>query len=150
MKHIFHLLSVVALLSAFLLSACITTKGGAFGADTDIDPWTEIDSRHNIYDLVIEDQGIQYTIDYSSSDGRIQLKNISLPEAKKMVLSEAAMANNCAMIVRPKFTFLKEGKQILRITVFGFPANYRNAHRGNDYVPEQNRTKTSIEVKTNR
>ena len=60
------------------------------------------------------------------------------------------MANNCAMIVRPKYTFLKEGKQILRITVFGFPANYRNAHRENDYVPEQNRTKTSIEVKTNR
>ena len=150
MKHIFHLLSVVALLSAFLLSACITTKSGAFGADTDIDPWTEIDSRHNIYDLVIADQGIQYTIDYSSPDGRIKLKNISLAEAKKMVLSEAAMVNNCAMIVRPKFTFLKEGKQILRITVFGFPANYRNAHRGNDYVPEQNRTKTSIEVKTNR
>ena len=150
MKHIFHLLSVVALLSAFLLSACITTKSGAFGADTDIDPWTEIDSRHNIYDLIVAEQGIQYTIDYSTPDGRTKLKNISLPMAKKMVLSEAAMANNCAMIVRPKYTFLKEGKQILRITVFGFPANYRNAHRGNDYVPEQNRTKTSIEVKTNR
>lgn len=150
MKQIFHFLSWVALLSAFLLTSCRTSSSGAFGADTDIDPLTEIDSRHNIYDLVVADQGIQYTIDYSTPDGRLKLKNLSLSQAKQMVLSEAAMANNCAMIVRPKYTFLKEGKQILRITVFGFPANYRNAHKGNDYVPEQNRTKTTIELNTNR
>lgn len=34
------------------------------------------------------------------------------------------------MIVRPKYTFLKDGKQILRITVFGFPANYIKMRRG--------------------
>lgn len=132
------------------LTSCITTNSGSFGANTDIDPWTEIDSRHNVYDLIVAENGIQYTIDYSTPDGRLKLKNISLSDAKHLALSEAAIANNCAMIVRPKYTFLKEGKQILRITVFGFPANYRNADRGNDYVPEGNRSKTTIDVKVNR
>lgn len=41
------------------------------------------------------------------------------------------------MFVRPKYTFLKDGKQILRIMVFGFPANYKNAQRDYNYVPER-------------
>ena len=35
--------------------------------------------------------------------------------------------NRCSLIVNPKYTFLKDGKKILRVTVSGQPAYYKNA-----------------------
>lgn len=129
------------------LSSCRVAQSGSFGSSTDIDPYTKIRSI-NEYDLNVAEQGIEYTIDYSTPEGQLKLKKISLSAAKELVNAEAAMKYNCAMIVRPKYTFLKDGKQILRITVFGFPANYKNAAK--DYVPLQNRHKTEVDVNVNR
>lgn len=142
-KTLFYL--VVMVIATVTLSSCHSSYGGAFGAATDIDPYTRINS-YNEYDLIIADQGIEYTIDYSTPDGRMKLRKLTLDQAKELVNAEAAIKYNCAMIVRPKYTFLKDGKQILRITVFGFPANYKNASKDNNYVPEQNRQRVDINV----
>lgn len=108
--------------------SCRSYGGGAFGASTDIDPITTIDSN-NKYDLVVSSDGIEYTIDVSTPDGRLMLKDLSLKQAQQLVNAEAARKHNCAMIVRPKYTYLRDGKQLLRITVFGFPANYKNSEK---------------------
>lgn len=145
MKKIEYLL-LLLLVSLTTLSSCKVFRSGAFGADTDIDPTTHIDSRHNKYDLIVANEGVEYTIDISTPDGKLKLNKLSLSEAKKLVTDEAAIHYRCAMLVRPKYTYLKEGKHILRITVFGFPANYKNS-KDYDYVPEQNRTKSEVIVK---
>lgn len=111
--------------------SCSSTRSGSFGAATDIDPFTQIRSI-NEYDLLISNQGVEYTIDVSTAEGRLKLKKVSLNQAKELVNSEAAMKYNCAMIVRPKYTYLYKGKHLLRITVFGFPANYKNQQTRND------------------
>lgn len=137
--------TVIFCFTAFAIISCRTYGGGAFGASTDIDPDTKITSV-NEYDLIVSPNGVEFTIDYSTPDGRIMLKNISLDQAKELINAEAARKHNCAMIVRPKYTFLRDGKQILRITVFGFPANYKNAEKDYDYVPMQNRQKVDVNI----
>ena len=137
---------LLLLTSAICFVSCRTVRGGAFGADTDIDPATSIRSI-NKADLIIAENGVQYTIDISTPDGAAKLNKISLEQAKQLVNAEAAMAHNCAMLVRPKYTYLKDGKRLLRITVFGFPANYKNVQKDYDYVPMDNRTKVEIVTK---
>lgn len=137
---------IIALLSVVFFESCHSLRGGAFGASTDIDPITNINSD-NEYDLVISDTGIQYTIDISTADGAAKLRKCTLDQAKQIVNAEAAMANNCAMLVRPKYTYLMDGKKLIRITVFGFPANYKNIQKDYDYVPMDNRTKVEVVTK---
>lgn len=127
MKLIKPIIPALLAIVSLLVVSC-SSYSGAFGAATDIDPTTTIRSD-NEYDLIVSDQGIEYTIDYSTADGRLKLYKISLEAAKQLVNAEAAAKHNCAMIVRPKYTYLKDKKQILRITVFGFPANYKNVRK---------------------
>lgn len=108
---------------AALLCSCSTTRSGGWGnTDQDVDVKTR---SINYYDLTVDPVGITYTIDISTKEGRIKLDGLNLAQAKELVLQEAAMMNNAAKIVDPKFSFLKEGKDIIRITVFGFPARYK-------------------------
>lgn len=74
----------------------------------------------------VASEGITYTIDVSTEEGRLKLEHLSLKEAQDLALQEAAIVNNAARIISPKFSYLKKGKSILRITVFGFPAKYKN------------------------
>ena len=89
-------------------------------------PKTSINS-FNDYDLDIASEGITYTIDISTPEGRTRLKGLSLREAEELVLTEAIIKYNCALLVNPQYTNLTRGKNVLRITVFGFPAKYRNS-----------------------
>lgn len=100
-------------------------KSGGSGI-TGHEAYTESISINNM-DLDVDSEGITYTIDISTQEGRMKLKGLNLNQAKELALQEAAMINNAARIVSPKFTHLKEGKDILRITVFGFPARYKNS-----------------------
>ncbi len=112
---------IVAL--AALMTSCASTKSGGWGNTSH-----EVDLKSrsiNYYDLTVDPVGVTYTIDISTKEGRIKLDGLNLNQAKEMVLQEAAMMNNAAKLVEPKFTYLKEGKDILRITVFGFPARYK-------------------------
>lgn len=132
---------------AFTVISCRSYYGASgFGGSTDIDPLTTITSV-NEYDLIVEPNGIEYTIDISTPEGRIWLKNIkNEQEAKDLINAEAARKYNCAMIVRPKYTVLRDGKKLLRLTVFGFPANYKNKEKDYDYVPMQNRQKVDVNI----
>lgn len=120
--------SLIAFISiSFVLYSCSSMRSGVDGiTDTEISTYTESINR---YDLDVDTQGITYTIDISTIEGKIKLKGLSLEQAKKMALDEAAIKNNCARIISPKFSHLKKGKQILRITVFGFPATYKNSQK---------------------
>lgn len=110
-----------------LISSCSSLRSGGDGiTDTEIATYTESINR---FDLDVDPQGITYTIDISTQEGKLKLNGLSLEQAKKMALEEAAIKNNCARIISPKFSHLKKGKQILRVTVFGFPARYKNSQK---------------------
>lgn len=123
MKYFYYIFAIVFCLT---VSSCFTSRSGGIGiTDTEV---TTITHSVNDYDLDVDAQGITYTIDISTPEGRIKLHKISLKQAQALALQEAAIKNNCARIVSPKFSYLKKGKQILRVTVFGFPARYKNSY----------------------
>lgn len=124
MKHV----SLIALIAtSTLIYSCSSLQSGVNGVtSTEVATYTESINR---YDLDVDPQGITYTIDISTQEGRIKLNGLSVAQAQQLALEEAAIKNNCARIISPKFSHLKKGKQILRVTVFGFPARYKNSQR---------------------
>ena len=108
-----------------ILSGCGTTgRTSAHSNNAYQAPKTYINSM-NDYALDVEPNGITYTIDISTPEGAAKLNKLTLAEAENLALTEAVIKYNCAMIVNPQFTNLMNGKRVLRITVFGFPARYR-------------------------
>lgn len=120
--------SLIALAASILfVTSCSFLRSGGDGiTDTEIATYTESINR---FDLDVDTQGITYTIDISTQEGQLKLNGLSLEQAKKLALEEAAIKNNCARIISPKFSHLKKGKHILRVTVFGFPARYKNSEK---------------------
>lgn len=120
-------LSTVIVATSLLVCSCSSTRSGGDGiTGTEINTYTESINR---FDLDVDPQGITYTIDISTQEGKIKLNGLSLAQAQQLALEEAAIKNNCARIISPKFSHLKKGKQILRVTVFGFPARYKNSQK---------------------
>lgn len=74
----------------------------------------------------IDPEPITYTIDISSQEGRVKLNKLSLYEAKQLAAVEALMVNRCATIFQPQFTHLMKNGKVLRVTIYGFPARYKN------------------------
>lgn len=120
-KYFFFLIAAGLLVS---LSSCTTAKTGSHSRNAYQLPRTYIESM-NDYALDVEPEGVSYTIDISTPEGAAKLNKISLKEAENLALTEAVIKYNCAMLVNPQFTNLMNGKKVLRITVFGFPARYR-------------------------
>lgn len=117
-----HIAMIAAV--APIVCSCSSVKTGARGiTDTEAVTYT---TSINEYDLVVDTEPITYTIDISTKEGRLKLKGLNLRQAEDLALQEAAIINKAARIVSPKYSHLKEGKNILRVTVFGFPARYRN------------------------
>lgn len=123
MKYIFYIATIAICLLEVSCSAFVRT-GGSGITSTEV---TTVTHSINEYDLVVDSQSITYTIDVSTPEGILKLDKLSLKEAQELALEEAAIKNNCARIISPKFSYFKKGKKILRITVFGFPARYKNA-----------------------
>ena len=117
-------ISVISLASLFSLLSCSTAKTGSHSRNAYHIPVTHVQSE-NDYALDVAPDGVSYTIDISTPEGAAKLNKISLAEAEELALTEAVMKYNCAMLVNPQFTNLMNGKKVLRITVFGFPARYR-------------------------
>ena len=137
MKYIYY---ITAITSCILICSCSSTRSGGEGiTDTEIATYTESISR---FDLDVDPEGIIYTIDYSTPEGRMKLNGLSLKQAKQLALEEAAIKNNCARIISPKFSHLKKGKHILRVTVFGFPARYKNSQK--TATPDKERLDNNI------
>ncbi len=128
MNKIFLYLLATSSFAIPLTSCSLGSPASGGSGITEHEAYTESISINNL-DLDIDSEGITYTIDISTKEGRMKLKGLNLNQAKELALQEAAMMNNAARIVSPKFTHLKEGKDILRITVFGFPARYKNTKR---------------------
>lgn len=137
MKYI-SLLSLIAV--TLFASSCSSYRSGGDGiTSTEINTYTESINR---FDLDVDAQGITYTIDISTQEGKIKLNGLSLEQAKQLALEEAAIKNNCARIISPKFSHLKKGKQILRVTVFGFPARYKNSQK--TATPDKQPSKNNV------
>ncbi len=79
----------------------------------------------NELDYVFDENPITYVIDISTEEGRAKLKNISIQEAYDLALIEAIMKYKCANIFHPQFTHLEKNGQVLRVTLYGFPARYK-------------------------
>lgn len=108
----------------YLFNSCTTARTGAHSNNAYRAPVTYIESM-NDYALEVDSEGVTYTIDISTPEGASKLNKISLKDAENLALTEAIMKYNCAMLVNPQFTNLMNGKRVLRITVFGFPARYK-------------------------
>lgn len=114
--------------AALLLTACSTTRSGVNQRNASYTPHTRINS-FNEYDLEISSEGVSYTIDISTPEGRMKLNNLKLREAENLALTEAVIKYNCATLVNPQYTNLMRGKKVLRITVYGFPAKFKNQEK---------------------
>lgn len=120
----FLYIAAIGLASMSYLLSCSTAKTRSHSRNAYHIPVTQVQSK-NDYALDVAPDGVSYTIDISTPEGATKLNKISLAEAEELALTEAVMKYNCAMLVNPQFTNLMNGKKVLRITVFGFPARYR-------------------------
>ena len=109
---------------AFVFNSCASVNG-AHGENASHSPKT-FNYSENEFNLNVSDNPIEYTIDISTEDGRNKLKGLSVKQAEELALREAIMKNGCASIFNPQYTHLLKGKRVLRVTVYGFPAHYRN------------------------
>ena len=127
----------------FTMTSCATrmTAGGTSAAEI-VDSYT---GSINDVNLEIASEPVTYSIDISTAEGRAKLNKLSLAEAKSLALREAVMISKCAKLVNPQYTQLMKGKQVLRITVYGFPAVYKNAVKS----PYDSRTKQEIDININ-
>ena len=123
MKKNIQMMAFVAIAILTMVSCRTSMTASGTSAAEIIDSYT---GSINDVNLIIASEPITYNIDISTTEGKTKLKNLSLAEAKSLALREAVMANRCAKIVNPQYTQLMKGKQVLRITVYGFPAVYRN------------------------
>lgn len=121
MKRIY----LIAVAATFLASSCSSTHSSAYGISSR-NVNTHVNST-NEYDLDVLDDYITYTIDVSTEEGRLRLKGLSLEEAKVVAEHQAAIKNKVDCIFDPKFDVFTEGKHVLRVTVAGRPANYKNS-----------------------
>lgn len=125
-KNVFVALAVMFCTLAF--NSCKTRYMSSWGEGSTLNPKVKATSI-NEYDLDISDDYITYTIDISTPEGKLLLNKKSLAEAQMTVENEAAMANKCDLIWQPKYSKLVDGKKILRITISGRPANYKNSKK---------------------
>lgn len=114
----------IAATTTSVLFSCGSSRSGVSGADAGM----KVEARGisiNNYDLVPIGERIVFTIDISTPEGLKKLNGLSLDEAQRLVMLEASRKYNCDRLIDPRFDYLKDGDQILRITVDGRPGNYK-------------------------
>ncbi len=107
-----------------MLSSCSTMRTGSRTRNASNTVKAKIES-YNELTMDLAKDAITYTIDVSTTEGKIKLHKLGLRQAEELALTEAVMNNNCAALFNPQYTHLKKGKKILRVTVYGFPAYYK-------------------------
>ena len=115
---------MAACAAVITLTSCRTTNG-AYGENAQNDINTLLSSIVE-YDLDVSTEPITYSIDISTELGAAKLNNLTIKQAEDLAKREAIMKYKCGTLVNPQYTYLKKGKRILRITVYGFPAMYKN------------------------
>ena len=118
------ILICTAAVSALLaLTSCNVTRTGSREENSHATVAPEIVS-YNELTMDLDPEGVTYTIDISTPEGKL---------------------------FNPQFTHLKKGKDILRVTVFGFPARYKRIDNETDMeteTVEEKRTEGGREVTT--
>lgn len=115
--------SAIAAVTLALMS-CSTMRTGSLEENSHATVAPEIVS-YNELTMDLDPVGVTYTIDISTPEGKLKLNKITLAEAQQLALVECLMKYNCATLFNPQYTHLKKGKDILRVTVYGFPARYK-------------------------
>lgn len=118
------ILICTALAATMAISSCSITRTGSREENSHTTVAPEIVS-YNELTMDLDPTGVTYTIDISTPEGKLKLDKISLAEAQQLALVECLMKYNCATLFNPQYTHLKKGKDILRVTVYGFPARYK-------------------------
>lgn len=121
LKSITLLAILVSLLAG--LSSCfpkISTR--KLNAYTTVNPTI---ASYNEMTMDVDKDPITYIIDISTESGKTKLKNLSVDEACDLALVEAIMANKCATIFNPQYTHLVHKGKVLRVTLYGYPARYK-------------------------
>lgn len=80
---------------------------------------------YNELTMDLDPEPIVYTIDITSESGRAKLNKLSLEEADDLALIEAIMSLRCATLFNPQYTHLVHKGKVLRVTVYGYPARYK-------------------------
>ena len=139
-----YILLAATVAATMAMTSCRTTNG-AYGRNAQNDIATLLTSD-NQYDLDVSTEPVTYTLDISTEIGAAKLKNLTLIQAEDLVKRKAIMKYKCGTLVNPQYTYLKKGKRILRVTVYGFPAMYKNQ------TPPQydSRTRQEIDINLNR
>lgn len=128
MKENTNILLIITsfIITSFFLTACSSTQTTGYSGSNPSEIVDIYTGSRNQLDLVIASEPIEYTIDISTPEGKSKLNNLTLQQAEGLVIREAVMKNKCAKLVDPQFTNLMKGKHVLRVTVYGFPAKYKN------------------------
>ena len=124
---LYKFFSMAACAAVITLSSC-RTMNGAYGENAQNDINTLLSSTVE-YDLDVSTEPITYSIDISTELGAAKLNNLTIKQAEDLAKREAIMKYKCGTLVNPQYTYLKKGKRILRITVYGFPAMYKNQEK---------------------
>ena len=111
-------------IACLTVMSCSTMRTGSRNRNASNTVKAKIES-YNELTMDLAPNAITYTIDISTTDGKVKLNKLSLRQAEDLALIEAIMKYKCAALFNPQFTHLKKGKKILRITVYGFPAYYK-------------------------
>ena len=115
---------LVVAATAMIISSCSVMRTGSREENSHATVAPEIVS-YNELTMDLDPVGVTYTIDISTPEGKLKLNKISLAEAQQLALVECLMKYNCATLFNPQYTHLKKNKDILRVTVYGFPARYK-------------------------
>lgn len=133
-SYIFPFLLVITISTLFYSSCSVlSTNSHAENAHATVKP--NIVS-YNELTMNLDAAPVTYTIDISTTEGKLKLHKISLSDAEKLALTECLMKYNCATLFNPQYTHLKKGKDILRVAVYGFPARYKRIDTEHDTETE--------------
>ena len=121
MKSI-SILTIIVSLSVGLSSCSPKISTRKLNAYTTVAPTIK---SYNELTMDLDNEPITYVIDISTEAGKMKLKNLSVDEACDLALIEAIMSNKCATIFNPQYTHLVNKGKVLRVTLYGYPARYK-------------------------
>lgn len=98
------------------------------------DASTDVELRNtsfNQFDLTLLGNPIEYEINIATEDGAKLLKGLTLQQAKQKAMRNACSKYKCAVIFSPSFDCLTQDGRVLRVTLRGTPANFKNQQKNN-------------------
>lgn len=99
------------------------------------DASTDVELRNtsfNQFDLTLLGNTIEYEINIASEEGAKLLKGLTLQQAKQKAIWNACSKYKCAVIFSPNFDCLTQDGRVLRVTLRGTPANFKNQQKDNN------------------